>query len=302
LNAGLNDVPNIEIREGSFFEPVGDERFDWIASNPPYVIAPEADLVFRYSPSPRDEVSRTVLAEAARHLEDGGYAHALCNWIVPAGEAWDAPPRRWLDGLGCDALLLHHATEDPLAYAVRWNARLQQLAPDRYGTTLDRWLDYYERERIEAICSGAVILRRRDAPRNWVHTIEIGSAGRGSASPQILAIVAGQDYLANVPDERALLADSFRPVDPHRLDQALLFRDDRYTIGAASLVHEEGLGVRATVEPALTGLVLRMDGVRTLGELIDEIAAETNVDREEIATAGLTLVRALLGLGFLVRP
>ena len=41
LNAGLNGVENLELREGSYFEPVEGERFDLLTCNPPYVISPE---------------------------------------------------------------------------------------------------------------------------------------------------------------------------------------------------------------------------------------------------------------------
>jgi methylase of polypeptide subunit release factors len=160
LNARLNDVTNIETREGSFFEPVRDSLFGLIVSNPPFVISPETGHVFRDSPLPRDEVSRLVVTEAAARLEEGGLAHVLCNWIVRSGDDWRTTVDAWVRGSGCDALLLHHGTEDPLSYAARWNVRLQQLFPERYPETLDRWLSYYETEGIEAIASGIVILRQ----------------------------------------------------------------------------------------------------------------------------------------------
>ena len=39
LNAALNEV-EVDVRDGSFFEPVAGERFDLIATNPPFVISP----------------------------------------------------------------------------------------------------------------------------------------------------------------------------------------------------------------------------------------------------------------------
>ncbi len=40
FNAHLNFVDNIELLEGSWFEPVAGRRFDLIVSNPPYVVSP----------------------------------------------------------------------------------------------------------------------------------------------------------------------------------------------------------------------------------------------------------------------
>ncbi|MEX2542387.1 MAG: methyltransferase, partial [Trueperaceae bacterium] len=58
LNAGLNSLPSVHTRLGSLFEPVAGERFDVIACNPPYVISPENDLIFRDSGLPGDTICR----------------------------------------------------------------------------------------------------------------------------------------------------------------------------------------------------------------------------------------------------
>ena len=53
----LNGVANIEFRAGSFFEPANGEQFDLVVSNPPYVISPETELIFRDSGKLGDSVS-----------------------------------------------------------------------------------------------------------------------------------------------------------------------------------------------------------------------------------------------------
>jgi 16S rRNA (guanine1207-N2)-methyltransferase len=57
-NLVRNRVRNAEVRVGPFFEPVPDERFDVIATNPPYRIG-------------REQILR-LLAEAPDHLSPGG--------------------------------------------------------------------------------------------------------------------------------------------------------------------------------------------------------------------------------------
>jgi hypothetical protein len=279
---------------------VDGERFELIVSNPPYVIAPDSDLLFRYGSGTRDAVSRDVLRGAAEHLAEDGLAQMFCNWIAQPGGDWRTTPSGWLQGTGCDVLLLHYATEDPLAYASRWNIRLQQIAPARFPATLDRWLGFYEAEGIAAITAGGAVLRRRSAGTNWVHGIEIESEATGDAGAHILDIIAGQDYLASVADDRTILGQVFRLAEPHRLDQSLLFRDDRYTIGRAALVRD-GLGLRAEVEPGLVGLVLRFDGATPLERLVHEVASDTGTARDELVPAALALVRRLIGLGLLLR-
>lgn len=57
-NLVRNRIPNAEVRVGPFYVPVGEERFDVIATNPPYRIG-------------REQILR-ILAEAPDHLLPGG--------------------------------------------------------------------------------------------------------------------------------------------------------------------------------------------------------------------------------------
>ncbi len=68
LNAELNGVSTgsttgIDLREGSFFEPVADERFDLVVTNPPFVISPATGerLVYRDSGLPGDRAVEHIV-------------------------------------------------------------------------------------------------------------------------------------------------------------------------------------------------------------------------------------------------
>ena len=118
FNALLNDVPNVEFREGSLFEPVGEERFDLIVSNPPFVVSPDDDYLYRDSGAPGDEISRDVVRGAAEHLAPGGTATVLIGWIEnPDVSPWERPTG-WAADTGCDVWVLHHSTLQALSYAV----------------------------------------------------------------------------------------------------------------------------------------------------------------------------------------
>lgn len=293
LNAALNELPNIETRLGNLFEPAAGSRHDLVVSNPPFVISPESDLVFRHSSMARDELSRTVVRQAAAHLAEDGFAHVLCNWVVEPGSPWPAAVEAWVAGSGCDALLLLHGVEDQLAYAVRWNLRAQQLAPDRHAETLDRWLAYFNRERIEAIASGAVILRRRSGD-NWTHTLELTAEARGAAGAQVVAVFAARDYLCTLTVDEDVLDARFAVDAPHRLEQALVSSGDGYVIESASLVLEEGLANRVSVDPDLIPVFLRLDGRQTLREIVEEVAEGTGADRGQLTARTVRFVRSLL--------
>ena len=78
FNCALNGVDNVELRLGSFLEPVAGERFGLVVSNPPFAISPDNELVFRDSGLGRDRVSENLAlalpsrARARRlRLDDG---------------------------------------------------------------------------------------------------------------------------------------------------------------------------------------------------------------------------------------
>jgi methylase of polypeptide subunit release factors len=297
LTAGLSGATNIETREGSLFEPVDRERFGLVVSNPPFVISPETDLLFRHSPMARDTLSATIVRDATMHLEEGGYAVVLANWILEPGGAWADVPAAWTRDTGSDTLLLLHGIEDPLAYAVRWNLRLQQMAPDRYVETLSSWLDYYRREKIESLASGVVVLRRRVGP-NWLHGLEISGDTHGTGSAHLLAIVAAQDYLAAKPTDDDLLATAFVIPAVHRLNQSLRSQGSEYVVEATSLSLAEGLGTSATIEPDLVPVLLRLDGSELLAEAVRDVAALTNAEPDALADRAVAFIRDLLARGF----
>ena len=196
LGAALSGIDNVELREGSWFEPVAGEQFDLIVSNPPFVISPESDYVYRDGSGGRDEVSELVVKQAAAHLAPGGIAQVLVNWVEDPFSSWIAPLRRWLDGLPVDALVLHHLSEQPLGYAAKWNMDLHG-DPDEHGRVLDRWTAHFEAEGILTIATGAIVLRRTDAGAAAVHrAVDGGRPRRPGRAPHRAA--AGRRALAGL--------------------------------------------------------------------------------------------------------
>ena len=82
FNAALNGVDNVEFRVGSFLEPVEGDRFDLVVANPPYVVSPELEYVFRDSGLGRDRVSESLVRGLPAVLADGGHATVMVSWIA----------------------------------------------------------------------------------------------------------------------------------------------------------------------------------------------------------------------------
>ena len=298
FNAALNEMNNVHVREGSWFGPVAGERFDIIACNPPYVISPDTAYTYRDGGSRRDEVSRMVVRDAARHLADGGFGTVLCNWIHDGD--WAAALRPWLADTGCDALLLHYATLDPVNYAKRWNADIRARDPHAFEITVRRWLDHFRRERIERIAFGGVLLRRRErASSHWVRALEMAEGPSGSCSDQILRLFDAADFLESDAG-RDPFAHAFTLVDNHTVDQTLRFRDGKYAVAPAVFRCSPGLGLEAPVDARSLEVVLECTGEHRLGDL----AAATAEARGESVDAVRALVdptvRQLVERGFMV--
>jgi len=297
FNARLNGVSGVDFREGDLFAPVAGERFDLIVSNPPYVISPESRYVFQDGGRPGDSLSEEVVRRAPAHLEEGGFATILVNWALREGEEWDAPPRRWVEGSGCDAWLLRGDLQDGLTYAAVWN---RGRGPSEYGPAIDRWVEYYRESGIASIGMGAVVLRRRGGGHNWVRTDAMPGDPKTACHEQILRVFAAQDRLSGEPGDAAILARRFRLVEEHLIAQTLRRSGHQYAIADAEIQLTEGLRFRGTVDPYTLHLLQRCDGARTLGEVVEELLARGGADRDRLTAVVAEAARRLAGLGFLV--
>jgi len=293
LNARLNGVENLELREGSYFEPVAGERFDALTCNPPYVISPESRYAYRDSGLPGDTVSRRVVEQAPELLEEGGFAHILVSWAHPPGD-WSSPLEPWVEGRGCDTWLLYFGSDDPVTHASEWLKPVARDEPAAFAERLDEWLDYLRGLGIEAIGHGAVILRRRSGGQNWTRRDRIPLDRLEQASDHILRVFETQDYLESLDDDRRLLDETFALVDQHHLEE----RRRRGRLEGTALSLDEGLGFRTALDEHTAELVPLLDGTRPLRDVLAQLAAG---EPERFESAALPAVRRLLELGFLVR-
>jgi hypothetical protein len=297
FNALLNGADNIELRAGSLFDPVAGDRFGLITCNPPYVLSPESAYLYRDSGMRGDSVSHEVLAGMPSRLTEGAFGTTLVSWARRAGDDWSEPLRQWLEGSGCDAWLLHYGTDDPLTHASKWNREQLGQDADEFGETLDRWLAYFEELGIEGIAAGAVVLRRREAGANWIRADEMPLEGLRAASDHILRVFAAGDFLEGDPDLRR---ERFALPERSVLEQRAVHEPDGWALAGITLTLDEGLGFMATLDGATAELLGDLDGRRTLGEVIADLAPRQGGDPETLAREAIPVVRGLLGAGLLV--
>lgn len=293
FNAALNRLTMPTTRQGDLFQPVAEESFDLIVANPPYVLSPDSSVHFRDSGMAGDGLSRTVVREAARHLNDGAFASILVSWAHREEEAWAEPLAGWVRGVGCDALLLRFRTYDPLTYASLWIKEETEFAG-----TLDRWLGYYRQLDIPAMSSGAVILRRRSGV-NWRRSAQVLAAPIQNASDHLLRIFGAGDRLACMPDTE-LLEQRFRPHPGHRIHRTGVSGGGSYLVEGQYLETTAGVPFRVSLGELGSHLLLQLDGTRSLRAVTSELAeVMPGMTSGDLARGVVQIVKELFALGFL---
>lgn len=299
LNAALNGVDGIELRLGSLYEPVVGERFDLVASNPPFVITPRAAGVpayeYRDGGLEGDRLMEAAVGGVAAHLTPGGTARMLGNWETRGGAAGRDRALGWA-GAGLDAWVLEREALSPVAYAELW-LRDGGTRPgdDGHDALLGAWLDDLEARAVDEVGMGWVVL----------HDGGTGLA-RAERVPQGVALERAGAHLAEALEAEAWLAARD---DDALLGARLLAAPDvteaRHQVpGAAGptvieLRQGGGLGRSLSVDAALAGLVGASDGELPVGVLLGAIAGLLEVDEAPLVADLLPRVRELVRIGML---
>src|SRR5664279_1436632 len=143
-------------RRGSLYDPVPHERFDLIVSNPPFIVGEgEQRFAYRDSGIAGDGLCQALVGGVREHLNPGGTAQLLANWIVREDSDWRARVGDWVAGTGCEAWVVQREIADPAEYVGLWlkgSGEADRGADSSAVAELtSRWLDYFDRERISGI-------------------------------------------------------------------------------------------------------------------------------------------------------
>jgi methylase of polypeptide subunit release factors len=299
FNALLNDVKNIEVRQGSLYDPVAGNNFDLIVSNPPFVISPQFQYEYRDSGLSGDAFSEQVIRGAIGMLREGGYCTVIFNWHHQDEEDWDERPRQWMKGSDCDAWIICSGTEDTITYASSWLRYEDNF--EAHQRLLDEWLAYYERLGINRISFGAIVLRRRSGHSNWIRADKAPSGKiSGSCSDQIQRIFSAQDFIEGLRDDGDFLKKSFRLIPDHQLEHVLQLENGNWAVKKALLKQTRGFQFIGDIDSFVGTMVAGCDGQRSVGELLNDLAARFGLASEKIAPDCIRVIRKLCETGFLV--
>lgn len=158
---------NVELRHGSWFEPVGGERFDRVVANPPFVVGlPEVGHVYRDSGLDLDGATELVVSAVPDHLASSGTAHILGSWVQRSDQSWEQRVASWFPSTGVSAWVLQRDVVDPALYVSTWlkDESVDPRSPEGITRTR-RWLAHFREQDVRAVGFGWIFVRDiGDAP------------------------------------------------------------------------------------------------------------------------------------------
>lgn len=285
-----------DLRQGSLFEPVAGERFDLIVSNPPFVVGSGArDYLYRDSGVAGDLLCQRLIEQIGDHLQPGGTAHIMANWIVRPDTDWRDRVRGWLAGTGLHAWVVQRELADPISYVSLWLADAGET-PEQTGECGGQWLDWFAEQGIAGIGMGLISLRaplHGERPEQVLEEI----TDELVTGAEVDAFFARRAYLRDTSDDRLLAARlSTAPVF---LEEQSLPGPDGWQQVAAAVRRPGGPAAVIGVDEVLRALFAGCRGEVPLGTLIELLATHHGVDADALAEAALPEIREAIARGIL---
>lgn len=297
----LNGVTNVDLRLGSLLEPVRGELFDLIACNPPFVISPGTELIFRDAGLRGDQVSETLISSFADMLADNGWCTVLFNWHHKNDNLWPSRPLTWVEGKGVDAWLIRLRTDDPESYARAWIKTGDPDAPVD-ESKLRQWVAYLESIGAEALSLGLIILHKRwpETLPNWSRVDSPLEQERiTNGSDQIRRVFAGETAWRVGGGDRCVLPLCLRLAPQALLDQTSALQDGSWTPSKTTLRQTHGLEHRRKIDPVVATFLARCDGSRTVAQLVAEFAPAIGTTAEQMQGGVCAVLSRLFRDGYL---
>ncbi len=305
FNAALNGVDNIEFRLGSLFDPVENELFGHIVSNPPFVITPRGSAgepngipayEYRDGGMVGDGIVEAVIRGVEARLEPGGIAQLLGNWEY-GEQAGLERVAGWVSETGLDAWVVEREVQSIELYAETWI----RDGGTRPGAEFDRlyaaWLDDFAARGVTHVGFGYVNLRRPvDGVANLRRFEHYGEPLGGSLGDHIAAVFAAHDWLRTRDD--SALALELLTIAPDVTEHRHYWPGEEHP---TVMLLRQGSGFARTVNlgTALAAVIGACDGTLSLGAICAAVAQLLEVDERALVVEVLPHVRELIEMGLL---
>ncbi|HEY2207537.1 MAG TPA: methyltransferase [Pseudonocardia sp.] len=299
----LSEV-DIELRAGSWLEPVAGERFDQIVCNPPFVAGPpRVSHVYRDSGLAGDGVAARLVGELPGLLAEDGVAQLLACWLHVRGQDWPDRVLSWLPAeVGLDAWFVQREVADPALYVGTWlrDSGVDPGSPEGQREAAE-WLAWFAEVEVEGVGFGFVTLRR--APAGSALTVlceDLRDAPAGPLGPETGGWLDRVAWLRAHGTDEALLAAALTVAPSVLLERSSVAGEDGWREVLATVRRTDGPGWRHELDEPAAALLAGCQGFLPLGELLALLAVAHGRDTDELVAATLPAVRELVRHGLLV--
>lgn len=280
FNAALNGITNARFAISDVVKGLdGEEPFNLIVSNPPYLVSPETSVIYRDGPPESAHVGTRVLSEAPALLAPDGLLVCLTSWGIAAQNDPARDIRSVAHRMGCNAVVFVYAIRSGPDDALRWNVHRGE--PDQIHRAARRWVDFYRQQGIGELAYGVVVFTPARGQPPWFRTERVTLQGQEHDRGQLRDIVSALDRV-----HRGHVPGVLRPHPDHEIESLS-------TIGADRKVTVRNQLLRST-----RGIRFAVDcGPRLLNQITSGTAPSTTEPTAEVIA---TMQRRLYELGLVI--
>jgi hypothetical protein len=291
----LNEV-EVELLHGDLAAPVAGQRFDLVVCNPPFVVGPGTTThSYRDSGRASDGISREVLSLAPELLAPDGWMQLLANWVHVQGEDWVDRVSRWLPGRS-DSWVIQRELVDPAQYVQLWLRDAGELSTvDGGNRRAEEWLDWFDREHIDAVGFGLITVRANDTEEPVRRLEDLRQIVDQPLGREVIRWFDRQERLRATPllDQRLIAHPRLQ------LRQDALRGATGWEVEVQTLVQDGGLRWDHQVDPIVVALVAGCDGTATVRQQLGVLAAAYDTPVEQLLAAAPLVIGPLVEHGLL---
>jgi len=170
MNSALNNT-EVTVSKGDLYDGLGDELFDLITANPPFVPSPEPEMLIHRSPGESgEEVSQQLVQGLPRFLAPGGRFTMILNYPDIEGDPYVQRLERWLGEQHGWLIAVVDYAEIGIGQYIRTHMNFNE----NYLLEFARYLESYAAQKFRALYLATVyIVRTGDKRPNRAFRIKV---------------------------------------------------------------------------------------------------------------------------------
>jgi SAM-dependent methyltransferase len=294
--AGLNGFSHIEFRETDAYSAVEGETFDLIACNPPFVITPGRQALYRDGGISLDGFSEMIVRRAPQFLNEGGFIHVICD--IAAFEGKPAKERlfSWIENNGCDVIAMSSMPIGVVAYATNWLEPYKVIDEEKFERDREEWVRNFQELNVTAVENHFLIMRKRTAgPPNWRYYDSSPAVSKGNYGEQIRRMFVAQDLLQR--DDEAILDTPLQLAPEIRMHNTYRQENGRWVPEQGRIQFSHGMEFEFRIDSNMAGFLVRCDGSVTCRQLLTTMADALGRKPEDVLPSAMKYVRGLIANG-----